>query len=331
MSPAAVDVLAIGNALVDVIAAASDERVAELGCDKGAMTLIDAARAQSLYAAMGPGREISGGAAANSCVGLAALGLRARFIGRVADDQLGEVFAHDIRAAGVAYDTAPGGPQPPTGRCLILVTPDGQRTMNTFLGASHALAEADIREADVAAAGILYLEGYQWDPPAPRAAMRKAIGWARRAQRKVAFALSDVWCVEGHRAEFRAMLAEGAIDLLFANEREAMALFQTGGIDATVAAAEGAAPVVVITRSEHGAVVLAGPTRHAIPPAPAARVIDTTGAGDLFAAGFLAGVAQGRPFDDCARLGAVCAAEIISHWGARPEADLNALARAAGL
>ena len=331
MQPATVDVLAIGNALVDVIAAASDARVAELGCQKGSMTLIDAARAQDLYAAMGPGREISGGAAANSCVGLAALGRRARFIGRVASDQLGEVFAHDIRAAGVAYDTPPGSPQPPTGRCLILVTPDGQRTMNTFLGASHDLEAGDIREADVASAAILYLEGYQWDPPAPRAAMRQAIGWARAAGRKVAFALSDVWCVEGHRAEFLAMLADSSIDILFANEREAMALFQTGGIDATVQAAEGAAPVVVITRSEHGAVVLAGPTRHAIAAAPTPRVIDTTGAGDLFAAGFLAGIAEGRPFDDCARLGAVCAAEIISHWGARPEADLKALVRSAGL
>lgn len=331
MAQPEVDVLAIGNALVDVIAAASDGRVAELGCEKGAMTLIDAQRAQALYADMGPGREISGGAAANSCVGLAALGRRARFIGRVARDQLGEVFAHDIRAAGVLYDTAPGGPQPPTGRCLILVTPDGQRTMNTFLGASHDLEGDDIAREHVVAAGILYLEGYQWDPPTPRAAMRRAMGWAREAGRRIAFALSDVWCVEGHRAEFRQMLADGWIDILFANEREAMALFQTGDIHSTLSAAEGAAPVVVITRSEKGAVVMAGPTRHAIPPAPAERVIDTTGAGDLFAAGFLAGVAEGRPWDDCARLGAVCAAEIISHWGARPEADLKVLAKAAGL
>lgn len=328
MPASTLDVLAIGNAIVDVITPVSDSFLAREALLKGAMRLIDATEAKRLYVAMGPAREISGGSAANTVVGLAALGHRAAFVGRVACDQLGEVFAHDLTAAGVAFTTPAGDTDPPTARCLVLVTPDGQRTMNTYLGASQLLDEGDIADGDIAAADILYLEGYLWDPVGPRAAMRAAIATARAAGRKVAFTLSDGFCVDRHRDDFRQLLAEGLIDILFANEGELIALLRAPDFDAALMMAEGAAPLIVATRSEKGAVVLAGSVAHSVPAAPVARVVDTTGAGDLFAAGFLAGLARGRPLPDCARLGAIAAAEIISHYGARPEADLQALAAA---
>ena len=318
------DVLAIGNAIVDVIATADDAFLTAQGLDKGAMRLIDAAEAERLYGVMGPGREVSGGSGANAAAGIAALGCNVAFIGRVADDQLGQVFAHDIRAAGVDYLTAFADSGNPTARCLIMVTPDAQRTMNTFLGASQDLTEADVDYALVAQAGITYLEGYLWDPAAPRAAMARALKVARENGRKVAFTLSDAFCVERHRDDF-LMLANGQVDVLFANEVEIKSLFQTDDFDTAIRAIQGKLPIAVVTRSEKGALVVTPDNLVAVPAAPVEKIVDTTGAGDLFAAGFLAGLSKGRDLADCARLGAIAAAEVISHYGARPEADLKAL------
>ena len=322
-----IDVLAIGNAIVDVISAAEAGFLDTHGIAKGSMRLISAPEAEALYAAMGPGREVSGGSAANSVVGVAALGARPAFIGRVADDQLGQVFRHDILAAGVHYATPASPAGDPTGRCLILVTPDGDRTMNTYLGACQQLSEADIDPDLVAASGILYLEGYLWDPPVPRAAMQKAIAIARAQGRKVAFTLSDVFCVNGHRAAFQELLA-GHVDLMFANENEARALYGTDDLDIALAEMARHACISVITRSEKGAVVLAQGQRIEVPAARVEHVVDTTGAGDLFAGGFMAALVQGRDLATCARTGCIAAAEIISHYGARPEADLKALVKA---
>ncbi len=320
-------VLAIGNALVDVITTAPPEFLSERGITKGTMRLIPAEEAETLYAAMGPGREISGGSAANTVAGMAALGARPAFVGRVADDQLGKVFAHDIRAAGVAYATAASSGGNPTGRCLIVVTPDGERTMNTYLGACQELSEADLDADSVAAAEILYLEGYLWDPPAPRAAMRKAIDVARANGRKVAFTLSDVFCVEGHRADFQELL-KSHVDLVFGNEHEVCALYQTSSIDAAMAELAKHSVIAVVTRSSAGAVVLEGGRRHVVAGETVAKVVDSTGAGDMFAGGFMAGMVEGRSLPDCARIGCITAAEVISHYGARPEADLKALVKA---
>ena len=319
-------VLAIGNALVDVIVAAEPAFLADHGIAKGSMRLIPAAEAETLYAAMGAGREISGGSAANTVAGMAALGAKTAFVGRVADDQLGRVFAHDIRAAGVDFTTPASTGGAPTGRCLIVVTPDGDRTMNTFLGACQELSEADLDADMVAASEILYLEGYLWDPAAPRAAMRKAIAVARANQRKVAMTLSDVFCVEGYRADFQALLAEH-VDLVFGNEHEVCALYQTD-LDSAMTELAKHSCTTVITRSAAGAVVIEGGRHHVVPAEPALRVLDTTGAGDLFAGGFMAALTQGRSLPDCARVGCIAAAEVISHYGARPEADLKALVKA---
>jgi sugar/nucleoside kinase (ribokinase family) len=320
-------VLAIGNALVDVITTAPPEFLSDRGIAKGSMRLIPADEAETLYAAMGSGREISGGSAANTVAGMAALGAKPAFVGRVADDQLGAVFAHDIRASGVAFTTAKSTGGAPTGRCLIVVTPDGDRTMNTYLGACQELSEADLDADSVAAADILYLEGYLWDPPAPRAAMRKAIAVARANDRKVAFTLSDVFCVEGHRADFLELLA-GHVDLMFGNEHEVCALYQTQSLDEAMAELAKHACVAVITRSSAGAVVLEGGRRHVISGETVTKVIDSTGAGDMFAGGFMAAMVEGRSLPDCARVGCITAAEVISHYGARPEADLKALVKA---
>ena len=320
-------VLAIGNALVDVITTAPPEFLSQRGIAKGSMRLIPADEAETLYAAMGPGREISGGSAANTVAGMAALGAKPAFVGRVADDQLGKVFAHDITAAGVAYATAASTAGAPTGRCLIVVTPDGDRTMNTFLGACQELSEADLDAASVAASEILYLEGYLWDPPAPRAAMKKAIAVARANNRKVAFTLSDVFCVEGHRADYQDLLANH-VDLMFGNEHEVCALYQTQDLDAAMAELARHAAIAVITRSDKGAIVLENGNRHIVAGEPVAKVVDSTGAGDMFAGGFMAGLVQGRSLPDCARIGCITAAEVISHYGARPEADLMALVKA---
>jgi sugar/nucleoside kinase (ribokinase family) len=320
-------VIAIGNALVDVIATAEPAFLAERGIAKGSMRLIGADEAETLYTAMGPGREISGGSAANTVAGMAALGAKPLFVGRVADDQLGRVFAHDIRAAGVDFVTPPSTGGAPTGRCLIVVTSDGDRTMNTYLGACQELSEADLDPVMVAAADILYLEGYLWDPAAPRAAMKKAIQVARANNTKVALTLSDVFCVEGYRADFQALLAEH-VDLVFGNEHEVCSLYQTDNLDAAMAELARHSCTAVITRSAAGAVVIEGGRHHVVAAEPATRVLDTTGAGDLFAGGFMAAMVEGRSLPDCARVGCIAAAEVISHYGARPEADLKALVKA---
>lgn len=319
------DVIAIGNAIIDVIADCEHDRIDELGLARGGMMLIDADQAHDLYAAMGPAREISGGSAANTLAGLASLGARCAFIGQVADDQLGEVFAHDIRAAGIEFDIPARADGPPTARCLIFVTPDGQRTMNTFLGASHYLPAAALDDAFIASARVLYLEGYLWDPEGPRAAMRKAITAARRAGRKVAFTPSESFVIERHREDFLALIEAGQIDVLFCNEHEMAALVQTDDFEAGIAMLAPKIPVLVVTRGPNGAVALCSGERAVVTAEPIDHVVDTTGAGDLFAAGFLFGHVRGMSLQKCLRLGAICACEVISHYGARPEKNLEAL------
>jgi len=320
------DVLAIGNAIVDVIADADDGFLEREGMHKGGMRLIDEAEATRLYDAMGPAREASGGSAANTVAGLASLGLATSFIGQLADDQLGGIFAHDIRSLGVDFGTAQRDDVGATARCLILVTADAQRTMNTFLGAAQMLGANAVDPADVAAASILYLEGYLWDPADPRAAMYKAMDVARDAGTKVAFTLSDSFVVDRHRADLNRLLDEGRIDILFANQAEAESLAQTDDVEAAVTALGGKVETLVVTRSEHGALAVRGGERADVPAEPIARLVDTTGAGDLFAAGFLAGEARGLGLERSLRLGAICAAEVIQHYGARPETRLRALA-----
>jgi sugar/nucleoside kinase (ribokinase family) len=322
------DVLAIGDAIVDVIASADEQFLVEEGLVKGSMRLIDAAEAKRLYSHMGQARETSGGSAANSMAGLAAMGGRAGFVGQVAKDQLGEIFAHDIRALGVEYRTPAQGEDVPTGRCLILVTPDGQRTMNTFAGASHTLSAAAIDADQIRSAAILYLEAYLWVPDGPRQAMIEAIAIAREAGRKVALTLSDIACIAKRRDSFLKLIADGAVDLLFANEQEIKALSGEPDFEIALAFFKAEVPLVVVTCSEKGAIAMDGGKRIHVPAAPVDKVVDTTGAGDLFAAGFLYGQAQGRSIEDSLRLGSLAAAEIISHFGARPEADLKALVQA---
>lgn len=322
------DIVAIGNAIVDVLAQADEDFLASVGLTKGAMQLLDEEASHNLYARMGPAREISGGSGANTVAGMAALGARCGFIGQVADDQLGEVFAHDIRANGVVFTTPVRPGQPTTARCLILVTPDAQRTMNTFLGASQFLPEAALDRDMIASAGILYLEGYLWDPAEPRAAMRAAIDIARNAGRKVAFTLSDSFCISRHRADFRKLIDDGQIDILFANEGELLSLVEGEDFDAALAEIAAHLPTLVVTRGPHGAIAMVNGVRYAVPAEPIERIVDTTGAGDLFAAGFMAGLVRQRSVEDCLHMGAIAAAEIISHYGARPEAKLDALIQA---
>lgn len=321
------DVVAIGNAIVDILAQAEDSFIEEIGVAKGSMQLMfSPEEADALYAKMGPGREVSGGSAANTVAGIAALGGKCAFIGQVADDQLGTVFAHDIRAAGVDFATEVRPGQPTTARCLIFVTPDGQRTMNTFLGAAQFLPAAALDEQLIADSAILYLEGYLWDPEEPRAAMRKAIEIARANGRKVAFTLSDVFCISRHGGDFRKLIEDGLIDILFANENELLALCAHEDFESAVAHIHGKVPLLVVTRSEKGAIALQGTERVEVSAEPIERLVDTTGAGDMFAAGFLFGQAQGRGLRESLRLGAICAAEVIQHYGARAEADLEKLA-----
>jgi sugar/nucleoside kinase (ribokinase family) len=318
------DIIAIGNAIVDVLADATHDFLDGEGMAPGSMRLIDADRAVTLYEKMGPGREISGGAAANTLAGIASLGLQAGFIGQVADDQLGTIYRHDLRAAGVRFDVPAREGEPPTGRCLILVTPDGQRTMNTFLGASHYLPASSIDPDQIAASRVLFLEGYMWDPPEPRAAMRRAIEIARGNGVTIAFGTCADFCVHTHRKDFRALIDDGLIDILFANEEEAGILEGSDGPSAIESLGRDV-PVVVITRGADGAVAVKDGERFEVAAQPVERVVDTTGAGDLFAAGFLAGHIQGRPVPDCLTIGAIAAAEVISHYGARPEKSLQAL------
>ncbi len=325
MTAATLDVVAIGNALVDVISQADEAFLVSEGLHKGSMQLIDGAAAVALYGKMGPGIEASGGSAANTVAGMASLGHRCGFIGQVAGDELGDVFAHDIRSVGVTFTTAPMVGNGPTGRCLILVTPDGQRTMNTSLGVANYLLESAIDKALIESGAVLYLEGYLWDLPESRAAMAGAIAIAKAAGRKVAFTLSDAFCIARYRSDFAAMIAKRDIDILFCNEAEILALVEGSDFDAAVAQVAPNVPMLVVTRSEHGAIAVADSVRTSVPAEPVSHLVDTTGAGDLFAAGFLAGQAQGRSLHDSLTMGAIAAAEVISHFGPRPEADLKAL------
>jgi sugar/nucleoside kinase (ribokinase family) len=322
------DVLAIGDAIVDVIATAEDDFLVEEKLPKGSMRLIDAAEATRLYGRMGQARETSGGSAANSMAGIAALGGRAGFIGQVATDQLGEIFRHDIRALGVQFETPARDCGAPTGRCLILVTPDAQRTMNTFPGASHLLGLEALDRAQIESASILYLEGYLWVPQAPRVAMVEAIRIARAAGRKVALTLSDIACIATRRDAFRKLIDEGLIDILFSNEQEIRALAGEQDLENSLTAVESKVPLVVVTCSEKGAIASEQGRRVTVPAQQVEKVVDTTGAGDLFAAGCLFGQARGRSLEESLRMGSIAAAETISHFGARPEADLKTLVQA---
>ena len=323
------DVVAIGNAVVDVIASCEDDLITQLDLNRGGMTLIDEERADELYRSMPPAREVSGGSAANTLAGLAVLGLECAFIGQVADDQLGQVFRHDMRATGIDFDTPARDGEPATGRVLIFVTPDGERTMNTFLGAGQFLPTEAIDEDLIASGAILYLEGYLWDPEEPRRAMRRAIEVAREAGRMVAFTASESFVIERHGDDFRTMIDDGLIDILFVNEHELATLTGEPDFDSGLAALADKVPVLVATRSAKGAVALAGGERAEVEAEPVEKVVDTTGAGDQFAAGFLSGYAKGEPLGTCLRRGAITAAEVIGHYGPRPEADLKTLVAAA--
>jgi sugar/nucleoside kinase (ribokinase family) len=320
------DVLCIGNAIVDVIADCDDAFLAAEGLTKGSMRLIDAEEAERLYSHMGPALEVSGGSAGNTAAGIAAFGGKAAFIGQVAPDQLGEFYIHDLRAAGVEFATKPADVGVPTARSMILVTPDGHRTMNTFLGAAQHLPSSALNERQIAESAVLYLEGYLWDPETPRYAMIRAIEVARAAGRKVAFTLSDSFCIDRHRDGFNALIDEGRIDILFANEAEIQALAGVPHLESAVGAVSAKVETLVVTRSEHGALATQGGERADVAAEPVKEVVDTTGAGDLFAAGFLVGYTSGKSLEQSLKLGAIAAAEVIQHYGARPEKDLKALA-----
>ena len=320
------DVLCIGNAIVDVIANATDDFLTAEGLVTGSMRLIDAEEAERLYAHMGPAHQVSGGSAGNTAAGVAALGGRAGFIGQVAPDQLGTFYRHDLTSAGVEFITPQADVGAPTARSMILVTPDGHRTMNTFLGAAQHLPASALDEEQIRSAAILYLEGYLWDPETPRYAMVRAIEVAREAGRKVAFTLSDTFCVDRHRDGFNALLDKGRIDILFANQAEIEALAGVAHLDSAVTAVKDKVEILIVTRSEDGALATRGGQRADVPAEPIDKLVDTTGAGDLFAAGFLLGAAQDKSLEQSLRLGAIAAAEVIQHYGARPEADLRALA-----
>jgi sugar/nucleoside kinase (ribokinase family) len=324
-SPGDLDVVGIGNALVDVLSPADDALLGRQGLVKGTMHLVDEDRARALYDGLGPGVEISGGSAANTMVGVASFGGRAHYVGKVRDDQLGEVFGHDLRATGVGYDTPPATSGPATGRCLILVTPDAQRTMSTFLGASVRLGPADVDRAPIARGRILYLEGYLFDPPEAQEAFRAAAAIAHAAGRKVALTLSDPFCVDRHRAAFRD-LVQNHVDILFANEAEIRALYQVGDFDSALRHVRDQCEIAALTRSADGSVLIGGGKVHTVLAHPVSAVVDTTGAGDLYAAGVLYGMCRGLDLPTCGRLGSRAAAEVIGHVGARPIVPLARLA-----
>lgn len=331
MTAATYDVLGIGNAIVDILAKADDAFLKERGMTKGAMALIDEAQASAIYDAMGPATEISGGSAANTIAGVASFGAKAAFVGKVRDDQLGHVFGHDIKAANVAFETPAAKSGAATARSYILVSPDGERTMNTFLGAAQDLSPADIDEAQIAASSIVYLEGYLWDPADAKQAFLKASKIAHANKRMVALTLSDAFCVGRYRAEFLDLIKTKTVDLVFANEAELTSLYETQDFDKALAQLRADANLAVVTRSEKGCVVAAKDKVTAVPAFPVKQVVDTTGAGDLFAAGFLFGVVRGMSHEQSGRLGALAAAEVIQHIGARPQTSLKALAQSNGL
>jgi sugar/nucleoside kinase (ribokinase family) len=331
MADAKYDVLGIGNAIFDVLVQTDEGFLAAHGMAKGGMALIDEARATSIYRDMGPATEMSGGSAANTIVGIANLGARAAYVGKVRDDQIGRLYAHDIRAAGVAFETMPAADGPATGCSYILVTPDGERTMNTYLGAAQELMPADIDPVQIAASAIVYLEGYLWDPTSAKEAFVKASTIAHEAGRQVALTLSDAFCVGRYRGEFLDLMRGGTVDLVFANEAELGSLYETPDFDAALRQLRGDTKLGVVTRSEKGCVVASKEGVTAVPAFPVAKIVDTTGAGDLFAAGFLFGLVRGAGHEAAGRLGALTAAEVIQHIGARPRASLKELARENGL
>jgi len=330
MTTEILDVVGIGNAIVDVLAPTDDQFLSKHDLKKGIMALVDERRAEQIYAVMGSGVEASGGSCGNTMAGIASLGGKGAYIGKVRKDALGDVFARDMRKIGVRFDTKPLVQGPSTARCLILVTPDAQRTMNTYLGACVELGPEDIDPALIANAQVTYLEGYLFDPPRAKEAFRKAAKVAHDAGRKVSLSLSDPFCVDRYRDEFRD-LVRNHVDILFANEVEICSLYQVNDFDTALAHARGDSELAVLTRSEQGSVIVTHDRAHRIPVHPPARLVDTTGAGDLYASGFLYGLTHGRDLPTCGRLGSLCAAEIISHYGARPETSLKDLATKAGL
>ncbi len=324
------DVVGIGNAIVDVISQESEDFIVDNELVKGAMTLIDADRARSLYANMAPAIETSGGSVANTMAGIASFGGSAGYIGKVRDDQLGGVFAHDIQAVGVDFEVQPGTDGPPTARCLIVVTPDAARTMNTFLGTSSLLHPDEIDTDFVAAAKVLYCEGYIWDIDITKQAIRKAVDACRAAGNAVSFTLSDSFCVERHHAEWLE-LVDGPIDILFGNEDEIRALYETDDFDTAVSAVQGKVAVACLTRGAKGSVIVTPDEVLEVAAEPVDEVVDTTGAGDLYASGFLYGYTRGLDLASCGRLASIAAAEVISHVGARAQVPLLDLAGRAGI
>ena len=331
MPNSAFHVAAIGNALVDIIADAPDAFLNEHQISKGGMTLIDTARAEKLYAAIGPAVEASGGSAANTVAGIASLGGKAAFMGKVKADQLGEIYRHDLQAQGVQFATpasSANNASQPTGRCIILVTPDAERSMNTYLGAAVEFGPADIDDAVLENSAVTYLEGYLFDPPEAKKAFHHAANVVRAADKKLALTLSDVFCVDRHRNEFRA-LVKNDVDILFANENELMALYQTQDIKQAIEHARADCKIAVTTRSAKGAIIVSGTETAEVPAVPATKLVDTTGAGDLFAAGFLYGYTQGKTLAEAGHIGAIAASEVISHYGPRPKVALRTLIKAA--
>ena len=331
MTTAKYDVLGIGNAIFDVLVQTDESFLGRHGMTKGGMALIDEARATAIYQDMGPATEMSGGSAANTIVGVANLGARAAYIGKIRDDQIGRLYAHDIRAAGVAFETKAAADGPATGCSYILVTPDGERTMNTYLGAAQDLMPSDIDAAQIAASSIVYLEGYLWDPKSAKEAFVKAATIAHGAGRQVALTLSDSFCVDRYRGEFLDLMRNGTVDLIFANEAELHSLYQTSDFDTALTQLRSDTKLGVVTRSEKGCVVASKDGVIAVPAFPIDRMVDTTGAGDLFAAGFLFGLVRGAGHEAAGRLGALAAAEVIQHIGARPQTSLKELAKQNGL
>ena len=331
MADAKFDIVGIGNAIVDTLAQTDDDVLAREGLNKGGMMLVDEARADKLYASMGQTIVISGGSGANTIVGAASFGAKTAFIGKVKDDAAGKEFTHDIRAVGVHFTTPPARDGAATARCLVFVTPDGERTMNTFLGACQALNADDVDPALIRDSAITYLEGYLWDPPAAKEAFIKAADIAHGAGRQVALTLSDAFCVSRYRDEFIKLMRDKKVDIVFANESELLSLYETADFDTALAALRNEGVLGVVTRSEKGCVVVTREETKSVPAYPIDKLVDTTGAGDLFAAGFLAGLTKGKDLADCARLGALAAAEVIQHVGARPQVNLGDLARQNGL
>jgi sugar/nucleoside kinase (ribokinase family) len=328
--PTQYDVLGIGNAIVDVIARTEDDFLLKHGMNKGAMALIDEPRAEAISASMGQATQSSGGSGANTIAGVASFGGKAAFVGKVKDDTLGKAFTHDIRAIGVDFTTKAASDGPSTARCYVLVTPDGERTMNTYLGAAQNLTPDDLDENQIKSARYTYLEGYLWDPPQAKEAFRKAATIAHGAGRKVALTLSDAFCVDRYRDDFLNLMRTGAVDLIFANESELKSLYETADFDSAVKALRNDVNLAAVTRSEKGCIVVSRESNEAVAAAPIDKMVDATGAGDLFAAGFLVGLARDQDHRNAARLGAIAAAEVIQHLGARPETSLKALAQNAG-